>query len=55
VSATSTDGSLCIELAAPADSDRQVRLRTPAGTLCGPDHRVTIRAADGVALSIPAA
>jgi uncharacterized protein (TIGR02677 family) len=55
VLSTSTDGSLCIELAAPAEPERQVRLRTPAGTLCGRDHRVTIRAADGVALSIPAA
>lgn len=55
VSATSTDGSLCIELASPADANRSVRLRTPAGILCGPDHRVTIRAADGVRLTIPAA
>ena len=55
VVATSTDGSLCIELASPADPQRTVRICTSAGTLRGPDHRVTIRAADGVRLTTPAA
>jgi len=55
VLANSTDGSLCIELACPADPRRMVKLRTPAGVLSGPDYRVTIRAADGVRIPASAA
>jgi uncharacterized protein (TIGR02677 family) len=55
VVATSTDGSLAIELSPPPEGAPLAHLQTAEGILSGPDYEITIRPAEGRPAPIRAA